>query len=835
MSGSVTVPGGGGTTITIGGSSNNQFLATIIRNSILLASVAGGGANFETAASQAGGQWTLPSAPIGSQPDIAIIPSAASGAVTIPSGYQYVIDESTSATLAGGSVQVIATDGIYNLTGNSSLASFGNNTVTASGTYNVYLGGSGTNNVTLTGQGTYSGSTGSNTVVVTDTATGGSLVLSNGTDSVLAGGDQVSVVASGSNATLDGGNVTVLSVQVTGNTDTIIASANTTDASIGGAGNYLFGSLSTTSGGTVNAAVSGSADTVAAFGASQANIAVWGTDAKIFGGTNTSGTTTVTLSGGQGGAQGSNTLFGGAGMTSVLLGAVAASITGGKAEQSGKNWVLGGSGVLNVVDNGGFNDTIAAWGASTATVQVFAQSDMVFGTLTDGSAFYASIGGGSSTVVASSDTVAAEAGPASIVAAGDNGLILGGTGSFAVTQTGGNGDTIAAYSASSTSVDLQGEGGGAGAMVFGGANTISVSAQDVGNTIVGGAGASSINVASEGGGATNEVILGATTATGSVGAMTIEDFGRKDTIAPYGATSAAVTLAGTLGLVYGGTGALTVSIAGGFHTDDIISGGAGSTNVTVAGSGSMAGANSIYGGSGSLSVVDNGNGDTIAAFSASSANITVTGAGDMVFGGTNGATVNATSSGATNTTVIGGSGSLDFVGGTAGATVFGAAGGSILFSNTGIGTVGSLFYQASAGNETLNASASGSNNLFNAGNDSTGSNTIVGGSGNDTFVAGTGADSFVAGTGDNWFLFLAANGSASANDTVTGFASGQDTVFLANYGGSEASAVFNPYGGSGTTGYTTSSGNTTFHLADGTQITFTDTTLTQLQNHVVAT
>ena len=188
MSGSVTVPGAGGTTITIPtGSGDNTFVAQIIANSIILATTARGGAgvNYTTAISVGSGQWSLPGAPVGPGSDVAIIPSNASGDITIPSGYAYVIDESPNPLdmHGAGNVQIVSADtsgGSYTLSGQVSLAaSGGNNTASIGGgstTYNVAIGGTGTNSIKATGHGTVSGGTGTNTFIITDTASSGTLV-----------------------------------------------------------------------------------------------------------------------------------------------------------------------------------------------------------------------------------------------------------------------------------------------------------------------------------------------------------------------------------------------------------------------------------------------------------------------------------------------------------------------------------------------------------------------------------------------------------------------------------------------------------------------------------
>lgn len=771
MAGSVTLPGASGTiTLAVGGSSNNQFLASIIRNSILLASVKAGGADLVSAVSMPGGQWSLPAAPVvanatphstGTDIDIAIIPSNASGAVLIPSGYQYVIDESTAATITGSSVQVISADGPYILTGNSSLSGSGNNTVQASGTYQIYLGGSGTNNVTLTGQGTYSGSTGSNTVLVNDTASGGSLVMSNGTDSVLASGDHVSVVASGNNATLNAGSANGTSVQALGTGDQVIGGTGTTDVSTDGSNALVVGGV-----GNLSVDDSGTGDTIAAFAASAASIAAWGKSALVFAGSNPSGTA-VTLAGGRtDSAEGYNTVVGGSGPTTVTLGAVTVN---GTVLGSGHNVVIGGSGALTVRDTG-FVDTVAAFGSSAASVFAAGQSGLFIG---GSHAFFASLGGAGAGNNGSNNTVAGGSGNMTVIAGGINDMIFGGSGSLSVQGAAGNaGDTIAAFSASSANITLANQGeinsSPAGALVFGGSGAFTVTVQDANNTIIGGSsGTNAIDLQNEGGVGAHNLVFGGS------GAMSITDSGSFDTIAGFGASSVSATLSGNHALFVAGSHSTTVTDQG---TADTVLGGSAALTVTAStGSTGL----EVFAGSGNLDFVGGANGSTI----------------------------------------IGGSGNETFTGGAGGTTLFGGGGGVFTFNSTTAS--GALDFAAGSGNETLLSAGSKTNDFIAAGSDSKGTDSLVGGSGNDTFTAGAGTDKFVAGAGQNQFVFFASQ-TDGMHDYITGWNS-NDSLFLLNYSNADSANTLMQNA-------TVSGGNLTIGLSDGTQITFNNVTNTAAFN-----
>ncbi len=131
-----------------------------------------------------------------------------------------------------------------------------------------------------------------------------------------------------------------------------------------------------------------------------------------------------------------------------------------------------------------------------------------------------------------------------------------------------------------------------------------------------------------------------------------------------------------------------------------------------------------------------------------------------------------------------------------------------------------------ANGETLNAGTSCTNNFLNA---LSGSNSVIGGSGDDTIVGGvtdSGATTMTGGAGNNMFFFNF--GNVNGTDIITDFAaSSGNTMILSDYdavaGGGLSSAA-----NAALASATIIGGNTSISLADGTRITFDNTTAAQL-------
>ena len=323
-----------------------------------------------------------------------------------------------------------------------------------------------------------------------------------------------------------------------------------------------------------------------------------------------------------------------------------------------------------------------------------------------------------------------------------------------------------------------------------------------------------------------------------------------------------VESSGSNTLVFGNSGAMTLTLTGAAAT---VAAGSGDATVSV---GSAASSTILFGGSGTLAVDNGGSGTEIAGFTGtvslsgsnslvfdgfgSAGTVTDAGSNDTIVGGDNSSTVTATTG---NSLVFGTTGSLDFVGGSAAATVIAGSGaisaqggqGGVVFAahadNTAetvtAGTGGATLFGANgsdvnlngAGNvlyggystsgegETVNgASLSGAVDIYaGAGNDS-----LVGGTGSDTMVAGTGDDTMTGGAGNNLFGFF--DGSAGGHYTITDFSS-SDAVYLGGYGtAAAATAIANA---------TSAGGSTTITLADNTTITFSGvSSASQLEGHI---
>jgi hypothetical protein len=201
--------------------------------------------------------------------------------------------------------------------------------------------------------------------------------------------------------------------------------------------------------------------------------------------------------------------------------------------------------------------------------------------------------------------------------------------------------------------------------------------------------------------------------------------------------------------------------------------------------------------------------------------------------------INGASASQLYTAFIGGAGSATVYGGEAGASVFGVDGTDATYVNNLAGAHGAYLVAngSPAGGETLNAAGSATNDsLFAA----QGNVSLVAGSGTDFLDAGAntgsvggagtvvGGDTMVAGGGADMMFFSHAAFAGGA--VVINFSSLSDTVILSGYnsvvgaGGDQASTAL--------ADATTTGGDTTITLADGTHITFVDATTAQLQGHV---
>lgn len=398
--------------------------------------------------------------------------------------------------------------------------------------------------------------------------------------------------------------------------------------------------------------------------------------------------------------------------------------------------------------------------------------------------------------------------------------------------------------------------------------TIYAALQGDDDTVTGGSADTNVTA-----GGSHNIVLGGSPG----GAMSYVSNGSGDTIAAFGASTVNVSLNGSglepgLGdLLLAGSGIVNADVSGAFET--IGGGSSGSaTNVTINTIG-LSTDELVLGYQGSLSVVDNGQGDTIAPFASSSSSITLGGSHNLLFAGSNSMTVsvsgtNDTVAGNTGamtvtassaTTVFEYTGALNFIGGTGASSIVGANGtptaitvgaggvtfwtggndtssilggvgistllgasGSVMYFSDPTSTDGGLQFSAGYGNESLDAAGSTTNDFYGAGANSVSvgstvyaSDSIAGGSGDDTFTAGGGSDTLTSGAGDNQFVFFASQ-TDGQHDYITNWTS-NDSLFLLNYSNSGSANQL-------MADSTSTDGALTITLSDSTQITFTNVT-----------
>jgi len=487
---------------------------------------------------------------------------------------------------------------------------------------------------------------------------------------------------------------------------------------------------------------------------------------------------------------------------------------------AGSGTITGGSGpdVINIT---GPNNTIEA-GSDGTTVNAVGFAASIDGTpgnltvndqgyldtITGGANFSAAVttggfrasvlgGSGDLTTLSEVDTglrntIQAGAGTTTVTLEGSFGRTRGGTGNFTVDDVTAN-NTIIGSTANTTAVtvgaaaafsDVYGRSGDMNILDLG-ANAILGAGSDAGSVTIAGA---------------NTQLYGSETGSGtlfaSIGAANADVFGLNNSTTVDASNSAA-----TGALVFGGFS----SVPG--------------TN----------GALSIQGGADSLVAVTGGSNSTINAGSGNT----------FVYIGT-GTPLDAV---AGNNLIHGGAGILDvtFIGGAGTATVFGGEGASSLFGTDGTdanfignGTGGFMVAAGtSVGGETLNAGGSTTNDTLQA---ASGNVSLVAGSGSDVLFAGvntgslagvgtvSGGDTMVSGIGPDTVIF--SHGVWSGAAVVTNF-SAADTYLLSGYGSLAAGVAL--------AGSTSTGGDTTVSLTDGTHITFTDATAAQLAGHLIST
>jgi hypothetical protein len=294
---------------------------------------------------------------------------------------------------------------------------------------------------------------------------------------------------------------------------------------------------------------------------------------------------------------------------------------------------------------------------------------------------------------------------------------------------------------------------------------------------------------------------GAFTYAGSSGADTI-DAGSGDGLV-FGAATAMT--------FFGGTGAATIIGGSGGNT---VTGGAGSQ--LIFGSSSL----NYTGGTGAATIIGGGNGNTVTG-----------GAGNELIFASSGMTYQGGSGAAT---IIGGGGPLNANLGAGGGIAYGSPnGGNTLATGSGTAILvgggegdvltatgnGNDTLVAGGGDETLNGAANNGNLVLFGG---PGSDVMTGGTGTNLFIAESGNETLTGGGSTNSYLFIATAGT-TRTDVITNFNTNTDAIGLFGYGsepGADAAALASA---------TTSGGNTTVSLTDGTHIVFTG--VTQLHSY----
>ncbi|MBV9251146.1 MAG: calcium-binding protein [Acetobacteraceae bacterium] len=461
--GQVTVPGPSGGIAVASDSSQSGTIAQQIADAIALAQ-AGGKLNSQLVT---GGESLAAPITSGGTENDAILGGVV-GAVTVPAGYQFVVNEASApATITASNATLLSgtVGGTFFLTGASTLdAGGGNNWAHVDGSNYQMYAGSGDDTLLASGAGTVAAGGGLNTIVSGSSSvagvSSGNWIVSTGQDVIFARAVADTVQSSGDKTLLfGGGNV---NASLSGANDTIVAGGGADTIQASGDSALVFGDLSGANT-PMNTEVSGANATVVA-GYGTSNVTASGSNGLIGGtsgrfnvvdtGTNTTiigstGASTVTASGHgllfgaqsgdlvfYGGAA-SATVFGSAGSSETLFGAAG----GIEYDNMGANaTVVGGSGVSTLF--GAPGGTITYVG-STGGAQFQALEGNVTFNASGSSSDNLIVGGrdpnGADSLVggAGKDTLMAGSGADTLTGGGGNDLFV-----FFRNMTGGNTDTI---------------------------------------------------------------------------------------------------------------------------------------------------------------------------------------------------------------------------------------------------------------------------------------------------------------------------------------------------------------------------------------------------------
>jgi Ca2+-binding RTX toxin-like protein len=716
---------------------------------------------------------------------------------------------------------------------NTLVAGSGNDTLLSAQGEDTLIGTTGNTTFVLVLSGhdpVVQGSTGINTIDLSQTPQDVTLNLGVTTPQVVDGGGDVIQLASGTfqKAVAGPGN------------ETLYAANGVSTTLVGGAGNdLLFGGTTSNSsivGGSGNATMVGGGGNSIIYGSTSGSSSIVGGsgNATVVGGGGNSiiyGTTgggSTSVVGGSGnatvvGGGGNSIIYGssGSGSTSVMGGSGNTTVVGGGGNSvnfgsSGSNpTVVGGSGNTTVVGGGGNSIIYGSGSGSTSVVGGSGNSTVVGGG--GNSIIYGSTGGGTTSVVGGS-------GNTTVVGAGGNSIIYGSTGSGGTSVVGGSGNTTVV-------------GGGGNSINFGSTGSNPTVVGGSGNTTVVGGGGNSIIYGS---GTGNTSVVGGSgnsTVVGGGGNSIIYGTGSGSTSVVGGSGNATVVGGGGNSIVYGSTGSGSTSVVGGSGNTTVVGGGGNSINFGSSGSNPTvvggSGNTTVVGGGGNSIIYGSGSGSTSVV--GGSGNSTVVGGGgnSIIYGSSGGTT--SVIGGSGNTTVVGGGGNsivygsiggggTSVVGGSGNTTVVGGGGNSINFGSSGsnptvVGGTGNTTVVGGGGNSIVYGSGSGGTSVVGG----SGNTTVVGGGGNSIIYGstGSGSTSVVGGSGNTTVIGGGGNsinfGSSGSNPTVVG-GSGNTTVV----GGGGNSIIYGS--GTGSTSVVGGSGNTTVVGGGGNSIIFGSTT-----------
>jgi Ca2+-binding RTX toxin-like protein len=371
---SVTIPGTGGSTVTIPQTALfSQFVAQQIANALAAAS--------SVAVTGIGSGDIIPPTTPGSTNELMV--TGAGGANSVPAGYDFIINDTSSPdSLSGSNTAILSgtVGGTFWVSGGSTVAAGGgNNTIVgqAGGTY-LLSGGSGNDSIFSSGGGTIGGGTGNNLLWAADpTDKSANLFISDGTDTIAAGAGADTVVAYGSKDVIFGGSGTLL---VGAATNSTISAGTGAETIFGASGDVVFGNNSSGIlfvGGSGPATVLGSTSSITTiFGGSGSNITFQnvstpGAIMAAYAGNETLNAAASTSNNTLAGGSGADSLVSGSGADVFWAGTGSDTMTGG-AGADAFNFVRSFAGGTDVITDFTSSDTVnlIGYGAAAAATAI---------------------------------------------------------------------------------------------------------------------------------------------------------------------------------------------------------------------------------------------------------------------------------------------------------------------------------------------------------------------------------------------------------------------------------------------------------------------------------